>query len=88
VAALSKGGRDIAPEDALQCVYGYALGLDMTRRDLQRGMGDQKKPWEIGKSFDHAAPIGPIHPVAQTGHYQEGEIWLSVNGERKQQATL
>ncbi len=88
VAALSKGGRDIAPEQALACVYGYALGLDMTRRDLQRGMGDQKKPWEIGKSFDHAAPIGPIHPVAQTGHYQEGEIWLSVNGERKQQATL
>ena len=51
-------------------------------------MGDQKKPWEIGKSFDHAAPIGPIHPVAQTGHYREGDIWLAVNGERKQQATL
>ncbi|WP_110962009.1 fumarylacetoacetate hydrolase family protein, partial [Acidovorax sp. ST3] len=88
VAALSKGGRDIALDKALDCVYGYALGLDMTRRDLQRGMGDQKKPWEIGKSFDHAAPIGPIHPVARTGHYKEGDIWLAVNGERKQQATL
>lgn len=88
VAALSQGGRDIPVEKALDCVYGYALGLDMTRRDLQRGMGDQKKPWEIGKSFDHAAPIGPIHPVAKTGHYREGNIWLAVNGERKQQATL
>ncbi len=88
VAALSQGGRDIPVERALDCVYGYALGLDMTRRDLQRGMGDQKKPWEIGKSFDHAAPIGPIHPVSQTGHYKEGSIWLAVNGERKQQATL
>jgi len=88
VAALSTGGRDIPVERALDCVYGYALGLDMTRRDLQRGMGDQKKPWEIGKSFDHAAPIGPIHRVAQTGHYKHGDIWLKVNGETRQQATL
>lgn len=88
VAALSRGGRNIPMSKALDHVYGYALGLDMTRRDLQRGMGDQKKPWEIGKSFDRSAPIGPIHKVAQTGHYTKGTIWLKVNGQVKQQATL
>ena len=60
----------------------------MTRRDLQRGMGDEKKPWEIGKSFDHSAPIGPIYKIAQTGHYTQGGIWLKVNGQVKQNATL
>ena len=88
VAALSKGGRNIPMDKALELVYGYALGLDMTRRDLQRGMGDQKKPWEIGKSFDQSAPIGPIHKVAQTGHYTKGSIWLKVNGVVKQQGDL
>ena len=88
VAAISKGGRNIPMDKALEHVYGYALGLDMTRRDLQRGMGDQKKPWEIGKSFDSSAPIGQIHKVAQTGHYTNGAIWLKVNGTIKQQATL
>ena len=88
VAALSGGGRNIPMDKALGLVYGYALGLDMTRRDLQRGMGDQKKPWEIGKSFDHSAPIGPIHKVAQVGHYTKGAIWLKVNGQTKQSATL
>jgi hypothetical protein len=61
VAALKSGGTNIAPEQALEHVYGYALGLDMTRRDLQNGMAAEKKPWEIGKSFDHAAVLGPIH---------------------------
>ena len=88
VVALGKGGRDIAQADALGLVYGYSLGLDMTRRDLQREMGDQKKPWEIGKSFDKSAPIGPIHPVAKVGHYTDGAIWLKVNGQTKQNATL
>ncbi|WP_255370371.1 fumarylacetoacetate hydrolase family protein [Roseateles sp. YR242] len=88
VAALHKGGRDIAPEQALDLVYGYAIGLDMTRRDLQRAMGNEKKPWEIGKSFDHAAPIGPIHPVALLGHPKQGAIWLKVNGQTKQNADL
>lgn len=88
VAALNSGGRDIRPEQALACVYGYAVGLDMTRRDLQRAMGDQKKPWEIGKSFDHAAPIGPIHPVGQVGHFTKGGIVLKVNGAVKQSADL
>ena len=88
VAALKSGGRDISIEKALDHVYGYALGLDMTRRDLQRGMGDQKKPWEIGKSFDHSAPIGPIHKVEKIGHFQKGAISLAVNGVEKQKADL
>jgi len=88
VVALGKGGRSIPIERALEHVYGYSLGLDMTRRDLQRAMGDEKKPWEIGKSFDKSAPVGPIHPVAQVGHFTDGAIWLKVNGQTKQNATL
>ncbi len=88
VAALGKGGRNIPIATALEHVWGYSLGLDMTRRDLQRAMGDEKKPWEIGKSFDRSAPIGPIHRVAQTGHFTQGVIWLKVNGQTKQNANL
>jgi len=88
VVALGKGGRDIPAERALEHVFGYTLGLDMTRRDLQRAMGDEKKPWEIGKSFDHSAVIGPIHRVADVGHFSDGTIWLKVNGQVKQNATL
>ena len=88
VAALDKGGRNVAPEQALGLVFGYAVGLDMTRRDLQRAMGDEKKPWEIGKSFDRSAPIGPIHRVAQVGHFTKGAITLKVNGVTKQSADL
>jgi len=88
VAALKSGGTNIAIADALQHVYGYAIGLDMTRRDLQRNMGDQKKPWEIGKSFDLSAPIGPIVPVAVTQHFTKGRIVLTVNGQIKQEADL
>ena len=88
VAAIHIGGKDIPVEKALDHVWGYALGLDMTRRDLQRAMGDQKKPWEIGKSFDHAAPIGPLFPVSKVGHFKEGNIQLSVNGVVKQKADL
>ena len=88
VAALKSGGRDIAITDALQHVYGYALGLDMTRRDLQRAMGDEKKPWEIGKSFDKSAPIGPIHRLGTVEHFAAGRIQLLVNGVVKQNADL
>ncbi|MBV8503191.1 MAG: fumarylacetoacetate hydrolase family protein [Paucibacter sp.] len=88
VAALHKGGRNVPVEQALDLVYGYAVGLDMTRRDLQRFMGEQKKPWEIGKSFDRAAPIGPIHKLAQVGHITSGAIRLKVNGELRQAADL
>jgi 2-keto-4-pentenoate hydratase/2-oxohepta-3-ene-1,7-dioic acid hydratase in catechol pathway len=75
-------------DKALEYVYAYSLGLDMTRRDLQRAMGDEKKPWEIGKSFDQSAPIGPLHKVAKTGHFTQGSIWLKVNGQTKQNANL
>jgi len=88
VAALKSGGRNIPLDKALDHVYGYAVGLDMTRRDLQRAMGDEKKPWEIGKSFDKSAPIGPLHRVEQVGHFTKGAISLEVNGNVKQKADL
>jgi 2-keto-4-pentenoate hydratase/2-oxohepta-3-ene-1,7-dioic acid hydratase in catechol pathway len=88
VAALGRGGRDIPVEQALACVFGYTVGLDMTRRDLQRAMGDEKKPWEIGKSFDHSAPLGPLQPAAKTGPFTEGAILLKVNGQVRQSANL
>ena len=71
-----------------QAQQNFNKPLDMTRRDLQRGIGEQKKPWEIGKSFDMSAPIGPIHPVARVGHFTAGTISLKVNGEIKQNANL
>jgi 2-keto-4-pentenoate hydratase/2-oxohepta-3-ene-1,7-dioic acid hydratase in catechol pathway len=88
VAALKGGGRNVPASRALELVYGYTVGLDMTRRDLQRAMGDEKKPWEIGKSFDHSAPLGPLHRVADIGHFTRGGITLSVNGAVKQNANL
>ena len=88
VAAIGKGGRNIPVAAALDHVWGYTLGLDMTRRDLQRAMGDEKKPWEIGKSFDRSAPIGALHKVGQIGHFTQGAIWLKVNGQIKQNANL
>jgi 2-keto-4-pentenoate hydratase/2-oxohepta-3-ene-1,7-dioic acid hydratase in catechol pathway len=88
VAALKSGGSNIPADKALDHVYGYALGLDMTRRDLQNGMAAEKKPWEIGKSFDHAAVIGPIHPASKTGHFTKGPISLAVNGTVRQNSDL
>jgi 2-keto-4-pentenoate hydratase/2-oxohepta-3-ene-1,7-dioic acid hydratase in catechol pathway len=88
VAALGKGGRNIPVDKALSLVWGYTLGLDMTRRDLQRAMGDEKKPWEIGKSFDLSAPIGALHKLESIGHFTEGNIWLKVNGQVKQSSNL
>ncbi|MDB5874324.1 MAG: nagK 1 [Ramlibacter sp.] len=88
VAAIGKAGRNIPVASALDHVWGYTLGLDMTRRDLQRAMGDEKKPWEIGKSFDRSAPIGALHRVGQIGHFTDGAIWLKVNGQIKQNANL
>ena len=84
VVFLKSGGRDIAPDVALDHVYGYAVGLDMTRRDLQQKMKDGRKPWEIGKSFDHAGPVGPLVPVAAIGHLSKGAIELRVNGAVRQ----
>jgi fumarylpyruvate hydrolase len=88
VAALKSGGTNIPAEKALDHVYGYALGLDMTRRDLQNAMMAEKKPWEIGKSFDHAAVLGPIHPVGKVGHLEKGAISLAVNGTVRQSSDL
>jgi fumarylpyruvate hydrolase len=88
VAALKSGGTNIPIEQALDHVYGYALGLDMTRRDLQNGMAAEKKPWEIGKSFDHAAVLGPIHPAAKIGHLSKGAISLAINGKVRQESDL
>ncbi|RBA24055.1 fumarylacetoacetate hydrolase family protein [Herminiimonas fonticola] len=88
VAAINKGGKNIPVETALQHVFGYAVGLDMTRRDLQAAMKKEEKPWEIGKSFDMSAPIGPLHPVASIGNFTQGKIWLKVNGQVKQSSDL
>lgn len=85
---LGKGGRDIPIEQANDCIFGYALGLDMTRRDLQVDMKKQGRPWEIGKAFDQSAPIGPIHPRSVVGTLDRGAIWLDVNGARKQSSDL
>ena len=85
---LKAGGTNIAVEDALDLVYGYALSLDMTRRDLQGEMKKAGRPWEIGKAFERSAPIGPIHTVSEVGHLDSGAITLKVNGELRQQGDL
>jgi len=88
VVAIGGRGVKLAPERALDIVFGYAVGLDMTRRDLQNDMREKKRPWDIGKSFASAAPIGVIHPVSAVGHPSSGLIWLDVNGARRQQGDL
>jgi fumarylpyruvate hydrolase len=88
VAAIGKGGANILVESALGHVFGYAIGFDMTRRDVQQAAAKKGHPWEIGKSFDRSAPCGPIHPVAQVGHLQEGEIQIAVNGQARQHSDL
>jgi fumarylpyruvate hydrolase len=88
VVAIGRGGRNIAAADAFKHVYGYAVGLDMTRRDLQGEMKKQGRPWCIGKGFDQSAPIGPIYPVSATGELGRGAITLSVNGQQRQLGDL
>ena len=88
VAAIGKGGLNITVEDALSHVWGYAVGLDMTRRDLQIGMREKGRPWEIGKAFDASAPIGPLYPAATVPGVHEARIWLTVNGITKQDSTI
>jgi fumarylpyruvate hydrolase len=88
VVAIGRGGRDIAAGDAAEHIWGYAVGLDMTRRDLQNDMKKQGRPWCIGKAFEQSAPIGPIHPIARTGRLLKGEITLSVNGTPRQKGDL
>jgi len=88
VVAIGGSGARLKPEDAGVLVWGYAVGLDMTRRDLQSDMREKKRPWDIGKSFAQAAPIGPVHPVRAVGQLTRGKIWLDVNGARRQQGDL
>jgi fumarylpyruvate hydrolase len=88
VVALKSGGADIAAEQALDCVYGYGVGLDMTRRDLQGQAKKMGRPWEMGKGFDNSAPITALQPAGQIGHPDKGAIWLKVNGEVKQHGDL
>jgi fumarylpyruvate hydrolase len=88
VACIGTGGKNIKAADARKHIFGYAVGLDMTRRDLQ---GEQKKlgrPWEIGKSFEESAPIGPIVPAAQAGNIENAEIWVQVNGKDRQRSNV
>ena len=84
VVAVGKSGSDIAADDAATHVYGYAVGLDMTRRDLQGVAKEKGRPWEVGKAFDFSAPISPIKPIAATGELLNAQIWLNVNGKRRQ----
>jgi fumarylpyruvate hydrolase len=88
VVAMGSGGRDIPADKALEHVYGYGLGIDLTRRDLQNEAKKTGRPWEIGKAFEHSAPMTDIIPVAQSGHLNKGAIWLKVNGEVRQQSDL
>lgn len=88
VAAIGVPGVKLAPENANAIIYGYAVGLDMTRRDLQIDMREKKRPWDLGKSFAQAAPIGPVHPVGSVGHPQRGRMTLDVNGTARQRGDL
>src|SRR6185503_18835745 len=88
VVAIGRAGTQRTPQNALELVFGYAVGLDMTRRDLQNQMREKKRPWDIGKSFAQAAPIAPIHRVAEVGHPARGAITLAVNGTQRQRGDL
>ena len=88
VVAMGKGGRGIRAEDAASHIFGYAVGLDMTRRDLQTEMKKQGRPWCIGKGYDQSAPIGPITPAAEAGDIANAAIWVQVNGSDRQRSTV
>ncbi len=88
VVVLAAGGRDIAVDQALGRVYGYAVGIDLTRRDLQAEAKKTGRPWDMGKGFDHSAPCSAVTPVSAIGHPAAGAIWLKVNGELRQSGDL
>lgn len=88
VVALGKGGTDLSVEEAQATIWGYGLGLDMTRRDLQSEAKKLGRPWEVGKSFDQSAPCGPLVPAEEIGHPTQGAITLHVNGELRQSGDL
>ena len=88
VVALARGGRNIPVAEAPGCIYGYAVGIDLTRRDLQAKSKEKGQPWDTAKGFDQSAPVSPITPVALCGHLDTGGIWLTVNGIEKQRGSL
>lgn len=88
VVAIGKEGTDVPEDEATGLVYGYAVGIDLTRRDLQTQAKEMGRPWDWGKAFDLSAPCAPIVPAATCGHLSTGRIWLSVNGETRQDADL
>ena len=88
IVALKSGGLNIPTAQALDHVFGYGVGIDLTRRDLQQASRKKERPWEIGKSFDNSAPCGALRPAAKIGHPTKGKIWLSVNGTEKQKGDL
>jgi fumarylpyruvate hydrolase len=88
VVALKSGGRNIPVAKANDCIYGYAVGIDLTRRDLQIASRDVKRPWEVGKAFDASAPCGPLMPSSKIGHPTKGRIVLKVNGQVRQDGDL
>jgi fumarylpyruvate hydrolase len=88
VVAIGKGGANIKAADAVKHIFGYAVGIDFTRRDLQGEMKKAGRPWCIGKAFDHSAPIGPITPIAQCGEINSGSLWINVNGVTKQKSDI
>lgn len=88
VVAIGKGGKHIPAAQAMEHIWGYAVGLDMTRRDLQNDMKKQGRPWCIGKAFEASAPISAITPAAQAGDVQHAEIWLQVNGQDRQRSNV
>ena len=88
VVALKSGGRNIPVAKANDCIYGYAVGIDLTRRDLQIASRKKERPWEIGKSFDYSAPCSALRPASKIGHPSKGKIWLTVNGKETQKGDL
>lgn len=88
VVAIGKGGSDIAADGALEHVWGYGVGVDLTRRDLQDVAKKMSRPWDWSKAFDASGPCGPLHPVSAVGHPAQGRIWLAVNGEVRQEGDL
>ncbi len=88
VVAIGRSGHDIPIEHALDHVFGYAVGLDMTRRDLQLALRDKGRPWELGKAFDHSAPIAPIRRASEVGHIDRGPLWVQVDGKDRQRTDL
>ena len=88
VVALGSGGKDVPVERALDLVFGYGVGLDMTRRDLQDEAKAMRRPWDLSKGFDQSAPCAPLSPVSSVGHIGKGEIWVKVNGTVKQHGDI